>query len=379
MTGWLGALARLAATQPIAEPVPADDAGFLERKGSAKLALRVVRRRLEIALGGQGGQERSRTEPNWARALWIHAEAPQIGDALMDLAPRSLLAERGIALDLLAPPHLCALFAGDRLFGQVFSNEAEVDAGRYDFIVVDSRSWKALAAKRRRAPGLPWVAIKGEYLGYDYQRGLFAARRLAALLGLQLGPTEANEHARQKLVLQGEAAGHAARELSMPAAEDAHCAFALGGVRRERSYAHWAGVATRLATAGVRRFTWLGSANARADRDAVATALAASAFGATGIEMHDLVDASDLHGSRRAMQAADLVLCADGGLMHLALTTATPVVALFDAGIDPAWRLPADACCTVLRSPVPDVSAIEPERVAGAALARLAAPAPPRS
>ena len=362
--GWLGALARRGVTQPIARPVAADDARFLAVKGKAKIAFQVARRSLGVMIGGQRRFERQRIEPRERRLLWIHAEAPQIGDALMDLAPRSLLVEHGHVVDLWAPAPIAALFRDDRLFGRVFEDEAAIDPAAYDLVIVDSRSPRALAAKVRRAPALPWVSIKGDYLAYDYQRGLLAARRLAALLGTSTSATDEARHARQKLALVPLA--------DFPPDEAGTVAIALGGVRRERSYAHWPEVASDLATRGVRRFVLLGSANAAADRDRVLAQLAA-APSVCDAHTLDLVARTDLHGTRRAMESARLVLCADGGLMHLAFTTETPVLAVFDASVDPVWRVPPEATARTLRSGVRDVSAVSPQAIVDAACALLAA------
>ncbi|MEO7055874.1 MAG: glycosyltransferase family 9 protein [Caldimonas sp.] len=359
--GALDRLVRRGTRQPISHPVAADDAAYLARKGPLKIAFRIARRSVELAASGQRKFECERIDPAWTRALWIHAEAPQIGDALMDLAPRSLLAERGIALDLLAPATIAALFAGDRGFTRVLDDETAIEPGRYDFVVVDSRAWKALAAKRRRLPALPWLSIKGDYLGYDYHRGLLATRRLAERLGIGLDDAAERRHSRQKLWLEG-------GEHDGAWQEPPRVAMALGGVRAERSYAQWAEVAARLHASGVERFVLLGSANARADRDAVVQRLAG-----TGADVLDLVASTDLHGTWRAMRQARVVACADGGLMHLAFATSTPVVALFDSSIDPAWRVPLDAACHALRSGTRDVSAIAPDRVAAAVLDAMAA------
>ncbi|MEO6362467.1 MAG: hypothetical protein ABIO71_04500, partial [Caldimonas sp.] len=273
-----------AVTQPIARPVPADDARFLAAKGPAKLAFRLARRGVELAASGQRRFEAQAIAPGWKRALWIHAEAPQLGDALMDLAPRSLLVEHGIAVDLLAPAAIASLFRGDRAFGRVMACDDEIVADRYDVVVTDSRSWKALAAKRRRAATLPWVSIKGDYLGYDYQRALFATRRIAELLGVTLDDAAERLHARQKLWLPANGDG--------PRGAQPTVALALGGVRAERSYAHWPGVAEALVAAGVGRLTLLGSANALSARGEVMARLA----GHGSVEVLDLVDATDLHG-----------------------------------------------------------------------------------
>ena len=63
MAAALEALVRRAMTQPIALSVPADEQGFLATKGHRKVALRLLRRQLEVALSGQRRHERSRIDP----------------------------------------------------------------------------------------------------------------------------------------------------------------------------------------------------------------------------------------------------------------------------------------------------------------------------
>jgi heptosyltransferase-2 len=275
----------------------------------------------------------------------------------MDLAPRSLLADRGITVDLLAPASIRSLFDGDLLFGKVFADPAEARGRSYDFAIVDSRSWKALKAKRRAWPTLPWVSVKGDYLPYDYHRALLATRRLSALLGVRLEPEAEAAHARQKLVLRDEAASPSRR---LPP----QVALALGGVRAERTYDRWPEVAARLHAGGIDRFVLLGSGNGRAMAEAVRQRLPEES-------RTDLVARTDLHRTRAAMAESSLVLAADGGLMHLALTTPTPVLALFDAGIDPAWRLPPGFVGRALRAGTRNVNAIGAADVVAAALALL--------
>lgn len=357
--------------QPIAHPVAADDDHFLASKGRLKVTLRVLRRRLELRASGQAAHRAERIEGSWQRALWIAAEAPQIGDSLMDLAPRSLLVGHGIAVDLLAAPGTAALFAGDRGFRRVVSDERQIVAAGHDFVIVDSHSWRALAAKRRCVPELPWVSLKGDYLGYDYQRALFATRRLAELLGVELAQAEEDRHARQKLWLDegderiGDEANDGDTAPMGHAAAPPRIALALGGVRTERSYRHWPEVARRLRKRTGASFVLLGSSNGESAARTVAGALPPSSW-------TDLVARSDLHGTRQAIRDADLVLAADGGLMHLALTTATPMVALFDASVDPAWRLPPDFGGVAIRAATHSVSSLSPRQVSQVALDVLA-------
>ena len=366
--GWtVAALARRGVRQPIERPVPADDARFLARKGPLRIARRVIQHRLGVALAGQGGCERATIDPAWRRAVWFHEEAPYLGDALLDLAPRSLLAEHGIGVDLRLPSALAGVFRGDRWCRSVGRLDEPVDLAGVDFAIVDSRSRRALAHKRAAAPRLPWVSVRGDYVAYDFQRGLLATRRFAELLGLDLDAAAERRHARQKL-----------DDPSRPASDAAahgRIAITMGGVQPWRTYRHWPAVARALVADGHRRLVLLGSDNGTALAGALREALAGR-----DADVLDLVGRTDIAGTRAAIAASAALLCVDGGLMHLGCTTATPMLALFDATSLPVWRVPIDFDGTALVSPSGDVNDLGPEAVAAAALAflqtRVSGPAP---
>lgn len=353
MSTWV----RRGVTQPLPEPVAADDAGFLADKGAFKIGSRVLRRRAGLLLSGQTRLLANRIEPAWKRSIWFHDDAPQVGDSLMDLAPRSLLVAHGIVLDLVAPAPVAALFAGDRWLRRVSTDAREIDPGDYDFAIVDRSTLPALASKRAVAARLPWVSIQGDYLAYDFHRSCFATRRLAALLGIRLSGDDERVHSRQKLERSGEA---------LPASQDPpRVAFALGGVHGRRTYRHWAEVASRLVQSGCASFALLGSGNDGGVADEVRAAL-------DGVDVLDLVGIATLQRTQRAIAESAVIVCADGGLMHLACTTATPVVALFDASVDPAWRLPLDFRGTALRADERRVDAIAPSTIAAEAIRAMA-------
>lgn len=363
LAGVLSSLAKRGVTQPVASPVPADDASFLAVKGRRKVAGRVLRQQLGLALSGQAALQVQHIAAKWRRAVWFHGEAPPLGDTLMDLAPRSLLAERGITLDMVVPPAAAAWLQGDCWLNRVVDDARSIDLASCDFAIVDRSTWRALAVKRSVAPRLPWLSVRGDYLAYDYHRALFATRRIAAWLGVS--PSESNEawHARQKL---GTPASPTLRNMAATGSPET-IAIALGGMQPERRYGAWAEVAARLAGRGALRFVLLGSENGLGDASRVKARLAGQA-------VVDLVGRTNLNAARQAIAESSCLLCADGGLMHLGCTTGTPILALFDSSVNPAWRLPSAAAGfrgAALRAERRDVSTITPEAVVEHALALL--------
>lgn len=359
---WLQGLAQDCWRQPLSRPVPADDS-FASRKSLVSLVLRSLRRRLQLRWSGQYPLRANRLQPGWRRLLWLHQGMPQIGDALMDLAPRSLLVEAGLQVDLLAPPHLAALFAGDPWFKQVLRDDQVLPpAAHYDAVILLSDDRRALPFKRQHLAGLPWLSLHGLYNGPDFHRGRFSAQRHADWLGLDLPAAALARHARQKLTLQPAAAQWAQRQPQAPGA----VLLALGGVVADRSYPHWPAVVSALRQQGQRRWVLVGSANGRSAADAVL------ASAQPGDQLLDLVGRTSLQQVMALAAQARAVLCCDGGLMHLALCTQAPVLGLFSAGIQPAWRLPVGQEGRSLQAPSHSVGSLAPAQVA-AALQRLLA------
>ncbi|HEV8312325.1 MAG TPA: glycosyltransferase family 9 protein [Burkholderiaceae bacterium] len=349
------ALAQACVQQPLTRPVPADDGPFRARKGLWKLAVRTGRRQLLLGLSGQLPLLRMRIDPAWRRLLWVHEGMPQIGDALMDLAPRSLLHERGLSVDLFAAPHIASLFAGDRWFTRVLSSDGDVQAQAYDAVIVLSHDRKALRLKRERLSALPWVSLQGYYGGPDFHRARFAARRVADLLGLTLSDAELAPHATQKLAVDAAASRWAAQH----ALARRTVAVALGGVRADRTYHRWVEVARLLQQRGIEQLLLLGGDNGRPLADELAAADGRP-------PMLDLVGRTDLRQAHALLSRASVAVCADGGLMHLAFAASIPVVSIFNAAIEPQWRLPPHASGASLASSTAVVDDLSPHAIADA-------------
>lgn len=361
---YLERLALDSATPPTRQAVPAEDAqAFVRREGATRLGWRSLRRRWVLWASGQQRHLRNRIPAGTRRLLWIYEGEQQIGDALMDLAPRSLLREHGIEVDLLADPVVARLYEGDPWFSRVASDAGALRDRQHDFALVLSLKRRPMHSKRAHFAALPWTSLHGHFTGPNFHRGLLASQRLADLLDLHLAPQALQDHARQKLGPVGPLPAGIE-----PAAVDGAVALALGGVRADRTYPHWIEVARALAQAGHRRLVLVGSANGQAQAQALVDALGPDA------QVLDLTARLSLHETRAVIARAAVLACADGGLMHLGLSTATPVVSLFTAAIDPAWRLPQQAQGLALRSPQAEVAAVPPQAVAQALLGVLESP-----
>ena len=348
--------------QPLSAPVPDDAAAFAARNGTLRLAMRAARRALQLRWSGQLPTRRQHLDRQWRRVLWIHEGMPQIGDALMDLAPRSLLVEQGLRVDLFAAGHIATLLEHDAWFGRVLHRPEDVRIEDYDAAIVLSHDRKALVLKRARLPALPWVSLQGDYGGPDFHRARFATQRLADLLGITLTPDEFARHSAQKLAVTTPAAASAAQLCP----RSGGVALVLGGVWPDRTYHRWAECIRVLHARGVNRFLLLGGDNGRTLADEVV------ASAPDGVELIDVVGRTTLAQAQALLARSAAVVAADGGLMHLALTTPAPIVAMFTSAIDPQWRLPLRLHGVALQSAVPEVDGLAPDIVANAVVRALA-------
>lgn len=344
----------LATTTPqLKRPVStASPQQYIAEAGYRKVGWRAWRRRLVFMASGQAKININSLENVGKRGLWLYAGEGQVGDALMDLAPRSLLQAQGFQIDLLTDPHLARLFQDDPWFASVTDDASVLAAVPYDFVIVLSHKRRSLQPKNQHFKNLPWVSILENFTGPNFDRSGYATQRLSDLLGLALSPAEFPEHARQKLKPRLAAADFEQETSRVGKA----VALSIGGVDPLRTYSAWPQVMAALMRHGLNEFLLVGSDNGLADAQRIEQEFGASA------RIHNYVGKCSLAQSHDLLAAARVAICTDGGLMHLAATTATPVLGLFSVAIAPEWRLhprPGIACVSSDSADVNDVSVQE--------------------
>lgn len=343
---WLKRQALISVTQPLSCRVDSNDEDYVDEVGYKKLGWRHFRRALAFALSRQQKHLSHHIEKSWKKGLWLYKGVPQIGDSLMDLAPRSLLHQQGFCIDLYTDSHLAKMYRGDPWFNRVHDDPQAIANQNYDFVIVPSHKGRSLRMKSLLLPGHTWVSMHGFYTGPDFHRANFATQRIIDLLGYEASEQEFALHQAQKLA-----------PLAGPSAERraiTKIAFALGGVNPLRTYHHWARLAKALLNERTEKIeiTLLGSSNA------VEAAQVFMDECADTVQAFNQVNKTSLAECRELIHQQDLFIAADGGLMHLGATTTTRLVSLFNSEISPLWQLSGAHLQSAIQSSTRDVSDI---------------------
>ena len=311
-------------TPPVNGYIDTSKRSLLSEKGLMKLGWRSLKRLMPLFISNQKKYLISSIDSKkHKKCLWLYYDAPQIGDALMDLAPRSLLYQLGIQIDLFTHPHLAQLFKNDQFIHAVECNPKLIQPEKYDFVIITNFTWKALKHKFFNARCRPWVSIYAEFTGPEINRALYSTKRLAELTNQKLSAKQQDIHAQQKLMLVNDPVANKPSSKSV--------ALAIGGVDENRTFTNWNTLISALENIGVQEVILIGSSNGLDE---------ASKIKNVNLKIKNFVGKTSLIECRNLMQSVSVVIAADGGLMHLAATTKTPIVGLFNSEIKPNWRLP---------------------------------------
>ncbi|GAB4566199.1 MAG: hypothetical protein Tsb007_38550 [Rhizobacter sp.] len=327
--GWLQCYAEETWTPPFPQSLPSSAEEYARQVSPWKAARRRALRSLNLRWHGQTPQLRTHIDPAvHRRLLWIHHGTPQVGDSLTDLAARELLKGKFERVDLLTDAHLLQLYRADEVFTLVGATPAELP-GPYDLILLHSASSRSVRDKLAHYRNVPFVHVHGFYTGPELNRTLFGYYRIAQLLRSSLSEQEIERTACPSM--RASAAEEAAvAKLNLP---QGPIVMAIGGVRDWCTYQQWPQVLRGLHEAGVTRpMVLIGSDNGLAMRDQI---MATN----TGLTLIDRVAQHTLGEVQALMRHSALVVCADGGLLHLAHTARVPVVTLFAGISEPRFRL----------------------------------------
>jgi ADP-heptose:LPS heptosyltransferase len=334
----------------ISEPINTNKRTYLLEKGIRKLGWRAIRRLFAYNISGQKKYFQHNANAQLStRCLWLYYDVPQIGDALMDLAPRSLIHGLGIKIDLYTHTHIAELFTNDQWINTIQTDPSKINKENYDFVIVSSFKWRSIKHKLRYARKLPWISIFEKFSGPEINRALYSTKKLAETFGVTLNRKAIEQHSHQKLLYKHESSNIQQLPNSVT--------LAIGGADPTRTYENWQDVVIGLKKLGVKSITLVGSENGVAYTERIC------ALQENGFQIFNYVGKTSLRKCKQLMQSTSAIIAADGGLMHLAITCNKPVVSLFNNAIKPIWRLPDCLLAYSIQSNTKDINNISSNEI----------------
>jgi heptosyltransferase-2 len=309
--------------------VPGNEINYRKSEGLRKLGWRHLRKLIYLELNRQTDLMVDKANKDWKTGLWIYQRTAQIGDSLMDLAPRNLFALKGIDIDLLTPTHLREIFQDDPYFNKVVDHIDPVQLKKYDFVIIQSVHHRALRQKIKYFPKLPWICIQGFYDVPDFARSLWSTQRLLDVFGWTDEQINLEKHAYPKL-------GSIKAKSDIDSDHMIEVMIAIGGMDPSRTYHQWDQVILGLSNLGIKECVLIGKGSL-AEQEAKKIQQDLSSL----IKIQNLINQTTLSECARMLGKTQTLLTADGGMMHLGVASGTrEIVALFTQGITPSFRLP---------------------------------------
>lgn len=347
--------------------VPYEPEPFLRSTSRIKIAKKYLHKQFLLRAHRQLRLEQAYLDPS-QRILWVYAKR-NFGDATMDMAGRALLKGLGMRVDLLALPSLAPLFNEDDVFGKVYGDPEEVDASRYDAILLSEYNLPSIRTKTGYFAKLPYAGLFRYFNGPDRNQTCFSFASVNDVFSL--GHDADTLAAISKPYLASKPATCESVRGLLPARP--FIAIAAGGVDPDRTYKRWPEVIELLSkydnAGAAKEIVVLGSDNGTQ----IAEQLCANA--PANVRIRSLTGKLAFLQAREIVAHAELFVGADGGLMHVAHTTQTPSVSLFRHQEPPYLRL-TEACRSLGLQGTGNVDTIPPAQVVGAVLRQLAARAP---
>lgn len=256
------------------------------------------------------------------KILYVYLGTPNLGDSIMDLSPRLLWADSSLQVEMYTHKNIADFYRGDYSFSRIICDPSELGSN-YDFIVLQSYSWRCLKFKWRYYFFVEFSTLHGHYYGCEFNRLAYASGAWRYLLNL---PLDKSALVRPVFNLG----------FGMPKKtkrEGFRIAVAIGGIVDWRTYSFW-GEVMSLVSREVSSVTWvlLGSENGTLDSEKLQ--LIEELQGS----LVNYVNRLSLHEVALQLNSANMLIAADGGLLNIARTTYTPIVGLFARDIHPLMR-----------------------------------------
>ena len=296
------------------QTIPGDIDTFIRNTPFLKRFTKYLKRHLLLWLTRQTALETQTIPEQSKRILWINLSSPSPGDTLMDLAGRSLLGNREITL--LTDPFTVQLYQSDHFFQHATADPEALINRPFDHVLIDSYGTKGIRTKLKLAANTPFSGMYGFFDGPEINKVLFSYFRINYLLGSPQQTDAINQQATTH-IYPGEQEQLKIHSLKL---SDDFITIAVGGEWDHRVYSHWAEVIQQLPE--TLHITLIGSNNGTSDAQNITYTCKAHAIS-------NFVGELSIMETTALISKSQLLICADGGLMHIAHGVMTPTITLF--------------------------------------------------
>ena len=335
-------------TRIIYPGVPHEPEPYLQSVSKIQIVKKYLHKYLLLKIYGQL-KLRKEFAPQNKKILWLYTGKRNFGDAVMDLSGRSLLKNTNIHLDLLTLPHLKNLFKEDDIFKNVFDLDDEIQINDYDFIIISEFNLPSIRLKNKLFKNVEYACLFDFFYGPDRNQIIFS--HAAVNHAFRLGHTIEDVERSAKPYL-------AQKTPQIDDLQNNYISLCVGGIDDNRTYKKWVDVLHLLDEDQDSPSTiyLLGSSNG------LEAAKEISLVKFKHLEIVNKVDSLNLLKSREIIANSSLYIGCDGGLMHVAHTTNTPSVSIFNQSESPYLRL-TQSCLSHPIHSQGEVSAIPPELI----------------
>jgi len=307
--------------------------------------IKFIKRFLYLFLRGQAKLKSNKISESVNKILWINISAPSLGDSIMDLSSRYLL--KKFKIDLLTSKKNAFLYKHDSSFNSVFTEENNTINGGYDLVILDSYSSRTINLKKKISPNSPYVSMFGYFNGPEVNRVLYSFHRMNQLLSYPYKASEINALAKPFFF-------NSSSFIHEVFSKEYLC-FVIGGEWKYRTYNNWKVVIKNaLELYQNLHICLVGSENGHNyAKEIMATS--------NNKQISNFVGKLSFFDTAEVIKNSKIVLCSDGGLMHVSNSFLIPTVALF-ARLKPEMRF-TDSSNSFACFDYQDVNNIPPESV----------------
>lgn len=312
-------------TTPFKEQIPAFVDDFFSKVPLWKRFLRFFGRYLYVETALRKSKKVSQLTEKHKRILWIQWVDSYLGDSLMDLSSRVLFTNKKI--DLLTKKYTANIYRDDIVFKNVFTDASQCNPSDYDLLIIDSYRQRSIKSFIGQLSSIPHVSLFGYYNVNDFNRLYFSFYRINQLLSHPYDERYIKDIAKPLLPITASDKS-IVNKLNLP---DRFIAIAIGGVWKERTFHHWDNVVDEIISRDVAKNVVLVGTK-ESEKEAL------SIYEQHPKQVMSLVGTLSFNQTAKVISQSELLICADGGLLHAANAFLTPVVCLFHE-INPSTRL----------------------------------------